>query len=1140
MSGNRKKSLVTILFLFVLAPALFALESGLSDHGDIEKIINDIPYRSARVKEISVFDQNAPWIINIQDFHCQYQAQKNVVDIIYYLKSHINDPNSPVCVEGAVGQIDTDQLASIPSEELRSSVSDYFLKKGKITGAESYCINMDPYQNLVGVDDKELYENGYELYLDVLTGYADMEDHIAYVDLILSKIKSEHFSAESAEIFDLGYVFRETLDVEDFVIGSRRYWRQIDSLSQIDFLEAYAGDIVAKNSVSSDKMALWGKQLFDKLCDNIPSKDNKRVVKLYLNFQLGETNDISFLTELIEIANRHDVSTLNLDKLEDTLSLFNRFSQRDQLRVKQVCNQTYDAIKGKFFTESERRYAESMERWEKIKRLLTLQLTCEEFKQLSAADFTNILDLLTEFSAKDNNITSDFCNLFDSLSQRADLFYTNSVDRDRVLFFNTLSEIKSNGSKTAIVIAGGFHTDGIKEFAGQNKINYAVIRPVTGNDEDPKFYKSLMLNKQDSLDKLFPLFEENRQAPRSRLSNLLADPAMMRQLLKESVLISKLACIANSSELFEQLQDLQQGTPVDFRDEARSSINAFAKKWVERYWDIKREKGVKPQPEDLRVFHSLLLSLIKIEYAKFSDSKVALGVRISKEEGDDIRIHVSFVEQRRMTDRLNDSYLSPEEKSMDFDTEERLGPFRFYFGRKSDLPDTDFAETTVTRKFPVSVDSIEKLKEDILKIKENCIQDPYNERLKMMLNAKLNKLARFLEYVAHKEEKAGNLLVSNQLKANGALYEGNVKGAMMYFEKYLNMLPEEDKALAEEYFIRGTIVRGQKISLPVEDNKKRLFLDRFGNPIRSPLLDETLHFGSEPSYVVQSRLIESANRLDEKNRKYLAAVTRHAAKNLTDYSRNYHHKEVDVSFLSESGRDAYFVSMLGDFGPSYGARHNGLISSEKEIKEGPPGVTYLYDKGYTDRMIRDKTLQMKWKDGSGLATESLGPESIKALIVNRHHIESLLDVISTHPFNDIPVLDPDGDLIWQNLALDSYVEKYGEDYIKEEETKKPPKKQTYFREIKNPTKLVAFGDLHSDSTALIDTLTAEKVIDDNMRVVAKHGTAVVINGDFIDRGTALEQKKIIDILMSLQKEALKQGVDFVIVMGNHEAKLFVW
>ncbi len=65
---------------------------------------------------------------------------------------------------------------------------------------------------------------------------------------------------------------------------------------------------------------------------------------------------------------------------------------------------------------------------------------------------------------------------------------------------------------------------------------------------------------------------------------------------------------------------------------------------------------------------------------------------------------------------------------------------------------------------------------------------------------------------------------------------------------------------------------------------------------------------------------------------------------------------------------------------------------------------------------------------------------------------------------------------------------------------------------------------------------AEKVIDKNMRFTAETGTTVVINGDFIDRGTALEQKKIIDLIMSLKKDASKHGVEMVLIMGNHEAK----
>ncbi len=70
-------------------------------------------------------------------------------------------------------------------------------------------------------------------------------------------------------------------------------------------------------------------------------------------------------------------------------------------------------------------------------------------------------------------------------------------------------------------------------------------------------------------------------------------------------------------------------------------------------------------------------------------------------------------------------------------------------------------------------------------------------------------------------------------------------------------------------------------------------------------------------------------------------------------------------------------------------------------------------------MIRDRNLRMLWDSGSALSTETLAPESIKALIVNKYHIEPLLEVISTYPFKDMPVLDPEGERIWQNLHMGS-------------------------------------------------------------------------------------------------------------------------
>ena len=83
-----------------------------------------------------------------------------------------------------------------------------------------------------------------------------------------------------------------------------------------------------------------------------------------------------------------------------------------------------------------------------------------------------------------------------------------------------------------------------------------------------------------------------------------------------------------------------------------------------------------------------------------------------------------------------------------------------------------------------------------------------------------------------------------------------------FFELYLQELSEEERNLADEYFKKFTILRGQKISVPIMDESDHAYVDEYGREISSSLFDDTLVYGSEPSKILQNRLIELANNLE--------------------------------------------------------------------------------------------------------------------------------------------------------------------------------------------------------------------------------------------------------------------------------------
>ena len=84
----------------------------------------------------------------------------------------------------------------------------------------------------------------------------------------------------------------------------------------------------------------------------------------------------------------------------------------------------------------------------------------------------------------------------------------------------------------------------------------------------------------------------------------------------------------------------------------------------------------------------------------------------------------------------------------------------------------------------------------------------------------------------------------------------------------------------------------------------------------------------------------------------------------------------------------------------------------------------------------------------------------------------------------------------------------------------------------NGQRIVAIGDIHGDLDAFVAILQRAHLIDPSTRWSG--GRAILVQtGDFLDRGP--KARDVMDLLMSLQKDAQRQGGRVVVLMGNHEA-----
>jgi hypothetical protein len=83
-----------------------------------------------------------------------------------------------------------------------------------------------------------------------------------------------------------------------------------------------------------------------------------------------------------------------------------------------------------------------------------------------------------------------------------------------------------------------------------------------------------------------------------------------------------------------------------------------------------------------------------------------------------------------------------------------------------------------------------------------------------------------------------------------------------------------------------------------------------------------------------------------------------------------------------------------------------------------------------------------------------------------------------------------------------------------------------------PARVVAIGDLHGDADALVALLRHTHLVDASLRWTG--GTTVLVQcGDYLDRG--VQVRRLLDLLMALERQAAAAGGQVLVLLGNHEA-----
>ncbi len=478
-----------------------------------------IPEAYGWVHEISparTAEKRDRWILQIQDIHANYEAQRSIRDILEF----IDRPNSHcradlIALEGAQGNVDVGLLRGAPDEKAKLAVTEKFLKAAYFTGAEAYAINsVTAPPRVLGVENKDLYFENLDAFRKAYRASEEAKAPMQAMRKDLETRAHGTFSGPALEFFNQSDAF--AIDKESLTEYAQ-YLKRMSSGLGID-VQKYThlarvwkfAELEAQ--IDAKKLEAERKALLEVLQRRLVQEELAVLIQKSLYYRTGKMSRLDFYRYLAALAKDKKISWdsyTNLAAYVRTVELYADFKMDELL---EEIDRFEDQAKQALYTNPEQSELDRrMNDWRMLQSLLELKFNRKK---------------LAYYQKHREEIQPAASYAIDT--RAAEQFYELAVRRDSVLVANAVAAFTDPKVRTIAMVTGGFHSEGVRKLIKEQGYSYAMITPRADDKTDDQLYASIMLDEQHAFSKLLDQ-QGNRLAAIVHSLNGLMNPAQAEE-----------------------------------------------------------------------------------------------------------------------------------------------------------------------------------------------------------------------------------------------------------------------------------------------------------------------------------------------------------------------------------------------------------------------------------------------------------------------------------------------------------------------------------------------------------------------------------------------------------------------------------
>ncbi|MBN2143803.1 MAG: hypothetical protein JW774_04180 [Candidatus Aureabacteria bacterium] len=483
-----KGALLALVFLFMVSGKVFAAGKG-------DALSANIPQIYGKAKD-TFKGSSDKTVIHIQDAHGNVESQENIQAIIKSLEDQGKKVDA-IMDEGGWLEYETKEIFKDFSAEDKTLLGDWLTKYGLIHGADRAVIFDNPDMPIYGAEDYALYRENGKVMKEACSNKKDSMAITEKIKGVMEAIKLKLFDEASRNFlqavddFNADRItltaFSKTLQTEADKAGVK--WANYNNFNKV------AESITLEDSIDFAKIDRERLDLTDEIQAKADKKVADEIVTESLNYRLGKLSASDYYNALLKKAETAKADMTKYGNVQKYAQLVNLYAGINDDALFAELKNLEKEIKSKLFkSDAQINFDKYSTNLDILNKMIGLQMTVTDLAyykdnkaEVSAAKMIAFL----KDQAKTLNLAVD---LQDSLAQvdkklsANEKFYELALKRDEIMIEKTLAMMDEKGFKTVVLVAGGFHTEGITKALKAKAISHMIVTPRITNPDAPNYW----------------------------------------------------------------------------------------------------------------------------------------------------------------------------------------------------------------------------------------------------------------------------------------------------------------------------------------------------------------------------------------------------------------------------------------------------------------------------------------------------------------------------------------------------------------------------------------------------------------------------------------------------------------------------